>query len=383
MALTAVFQIGSLGDTIVSIPTLLSLRERIPGCTEYLLVSRFDGHAKVMPSHVFDMVWRPAHQVNYDGPGVGIHPLWSAAETLARLRYYRPRHCVYLMPTRRTIRQIDRDKLFFNAAGIRDLHGFQPIAEEEASSDGSPLLQTTEAYLRFRRVWGAEAETTFPRFATLPLLKPGSSARSWVDQWLADNRRYPARPLLAFSPFANTPARCLPFTSICAVLSGLESDLDVEAILLGGADDATAGDAAIRESGAGVNACGAFSLEESAAFLQRCRLVVATDSGPMHLAGAVGVPSVATFSRVSLRVNRWFPITVGSTILFRDVDCVGCNAAICQVPGHPCLDGINANHIIAAAANRLRGSSAPPASIGGTSMFDWTTEVGSAVPVRM
>ena len=93
--LVAVFQIGSLGDSIVSLPTLLSIKELLPDCSEYLLVSRFDSKLKVLPSDIFDMAWKPSLKLQY------APRLLSVASTLVKLRYYRPKYCVYLMASER------------------------------------------------------------------------------------------------------------------------------------------------------------------------------------------------------------------------------------------------------------------------------------------
>lgn len=44
-----------------------------------------------------------------------------------------------------------------------------------------------------------------------------------------------------------------------------------------------------------VNAIGNFSLKESAALMAQCRLLLCNDSGPMHIAAAVGTPTVSVF----------------------------------------------------------------------------------------
>jgi hypothetical protein len=313
--------------------------------------------------------------MKYEGPGSGVLQLWSVAQVLAQLRYYRPRHCVYLMPTDRTPRQIGRDKLFFKAAGIRDLHGFIPVTKNETLREDLSQLQTTEAFLRFWRVWGLDADAQFPNYAAVPLLRPPASAYRKVNEWFAVNRRHPRWPLVAFCPYANETARTLPFNSICSLLSRLEAELGLEAVLLGGRKDSTDAEHATRESGAGLNACGAFSLEESAAFLESCRVVVTTETGPMHLAGALGVPFVATFSRVTIRVNQWFPIAVNSSLLFRDVECAGCEFSNCDVPGHPCLSGIKVDHIMAAVAGKLHGAPVCSQMLDGTRLVEWTTDL--------
>ncbi len=373
MSLIAVLQIGSLGDTIVSIPVLRSLRDFIPTCSEYLLISRFDTKLKVMPNHVFDMAWKSKYQINYRPPGEGSSHIFSVAKLLAQLRYYRPAHCVYLMPTLRSKRQIERDRLFFKIGGVKELHGFDVLDDDETSLKELSPLQTTEAFRRFYRIWGAEAATKFPQYSNPPLLLPGEGAIRRVTEWVASHRRHPARPLVAICPYSNIAARNISAETIRGLLYRLETEFNVEAVLLGGHKDTADAAFAIAQSGTGLNACGLFSVEESAALLKACRLVIATESGPMHLAGAVGVPAVVTFSRVNKYLNAWFPLSSDSTILYRDVECAGCVMPTCPIEGHPCMSGIKIDHVLAAVASKLNHSCVLPAKLEGTQVVEWTS----------
>lgn len=375
MSLTAVFQIGSLGDAIVSVPVLRSIRELIPSCSEYLLVSRFDSHLKAMPSHVFDMAWKPKLQVNYLHRNAGIKRLGSVAVLFAKLRYYRPQHCVYLMPAYRSRLQIERDKRFFSLGGVKNLLGFRSLTETELSGENCSEWHTTEAFLRFARIWGVEAKVRFPEYSATPFLTPGESANRRVAEWLALTRRYHTRSLVAVCPYSNCASKSIPATSIPRLLYRLETELNLETVLIGGCKDAIEADNAIKQSGAGVNACGTFSIEESAALLKSCRLAIAADSGPMHLAGAVGVPLVVTFSRYNEPMAQWFPLGVDSTILFREVECAGCRLETCPVQGHPCMTDIEVDHIITAVSRKIMGLPVHWASLDATKMIDWRSQV--------
>ena len=59
-----------------------------------------------------------------------------------------------------------------------------------------------------------------------------------------------------------------------------------------------------------LNLAGKLSVGELAALLSRCRLLVSNDSGPVHVAAAVGIPVVALFGRSQPGINatRWRPL---------------------------------------------------------------------------
>lgn len=347
MSLAAVFQIGSLGDSIVSIPSLLSIRELLPDCTDYILITGFQSNAKLSSSAVFEMAWKPAQSFSFFQTGSRWRRFASAAGLFARLRYLRPKYCVYLMPSERTERQVARDATFFRAAGIRNLIGFRALSEPER-------LDRREACLRFRRLWGSASDERLEQYATPPFLCASGDAVLPVTNWLQANRRFPQRPIVAFCPFSNCSARDLPPETSAQILRGLEAGLRAEAVVVGGAKDKQRGAELVQTAGVDLNACGIFDVRHSAALLSLCSLAVCAESGPMHLAGALGVPVVAVFSRVNVSMKQWLPLGVEQTVLYHEVPCAGCRLSDCNVPGHPCITRTSAADVLAAAASHLK-----------------------------
>ncbi|HEV2818943.1 MAG TPA: glycosyltransferase family 9 protein, partial [Solirubrobacteraceae bacterium] len=76
-------------------------------------------------------------------------------------------------------------------------------------------------------------------------------------------------------------------------------------------------------------------------------VVVVGNTGPAHLAAAVGTPVVSLFAPTVPAV-RWRPWGVAHELLHVDVPCAGCRARKCPVPGHPCLGGVEIEEVVAA-----------------------------------
>ena len=89
----------------------------------------------------------------------------------------------------------------------------------------------------------------------------------------------------------------------------------------------------------GLDLGGRTSLAELAAVIAGAEAVVVGNTGPAHLAAAVGTPVVSLFAP-TVPVVRWRPWRVEHELLFRDVPCAGCRARVCPVDGHPCLDDV-------------------------------------------
>ena len=75
--------------------------------------------------------------------------------------------------------------------------------------------------------------------------------------------------------------------------------------------------------------------------------IVVGNTGPAHLAAAVGTPVVSLFAPTVPAV-RWRPWLVRHELLYVDVPCAGCRARACPVPGHPCLGGVEVADVVAA-----------------------------------
>ena len=71
------------------------------------------------------------------------------------------------------------------------------------------------------------------------------------------------------------------------------------------------------------------SIRELAALLSRCNMVVCNDSGPMHLAAALDVPTVAIFGPTDH--VAWHPISENASIVRRDMPCWPCSAHKCKI----------------------------------------------------
>ncbi|HEX3623622.1 MAG TPA: glycosyltransferase family 9 protein [Acidimicrobiales bacterium] len=76
--------------------------------------------------------------------------------------------------------------------------------------------------------------------------------------------------------------------------------------------------------------------------------VVVGNTGPAHLAAAVGTPVVSLFAP-TVPAARWAPWGVASVLLGdQDIACRGCRARTCPVPGRPCLSSVGVAQVHAA-----------------------------------
>ncbi|WP_320784403.1 glycosyltransferase family 9 protein [Streptomyces sp. CRN 30] len=106
--------------------------------------------------------------------------------------------------------------------------------------------------------------------------------------------------------------------------------------------------------GHGTDLGGRTGAPELAGVLAGARAVVTGNTGPAHLAAAVGTPVVSLFAPV-VPAERWGPYGVPCVLLGdQDAPCAGSRARECPVPGHPCLNTVTATDV-AAAVEKLVG----------------------------
>ena len=93
---------------------------------------------------------------------------------------------------------------------------------------------------------------------------------------------------------------------------------------------------------------GRVDLAGLAEVLAGAEVVVVGNTGPAHLAAAVGSPVVSLFSPV-VPAGRWRPWGVAQVLLGdQGAACAGSRARTCPVAGHPCLDGVPVAAVVAA-----------------------------------
>jgi ADP-heptose:LPS heptosyltransferase len=91
---------------------------------------------------------------------------------------------------------------------------------------------------------------------------------------------------------------------------------------------------------------------ELTSLIASASVVVCGNTGPAHLASAVGTPVVSIYAPTVPAV-RWRPWRVPHMLLGdQDIACAGCRARICPVAGHPCVATVTAGDVLAAVETR-------------------------------
>lgn len=103
-----------------------------------------------------------------------------------------------------------------------------------------------------------------------------------------------------------------------------------------------------------INLVGETEILQLGALLERCEVCVTCDSGPMHIAAAVGTPTVALFGPTS--PARHQPYGAGHTVVEKPVPCRPCYKQMChrQDAPHLCMKEIGTAEVVKTLKNKLR-----------------------------
>lgn len=204
---------------------------------------------------------------------------------------------------------------------IRDIAELNFLKNMTVREDDS--LHNVEEDLILLDFLGIEKRKTYPLdyFATV-------EERHEAEKWLKE-RRAEARMLIGFHPgasaFKNHSRKKWPQSSFAALIDNLSSELkDSIFLLFGGAEERDLRRAIIslvrdRERVLSVES---LSIRQAAALMMNCCLFVSNDSGPMHMAAAARVPTVAVFGPTNPKWVR--PWGVPHRVVRTGVPCSPC-----------------------------------------------------------
>lgn len=192
-----------------------------------------------------------------------------------------------------------------------------------------------------------------------PGAAPGRAPSLPAD--LADRYGPSARPYAVLVPGAsNGAAKRWPLPYWSALGDRLNRDLGLEVVLSGAASERALVDAVSTGMSMPVdNLVGQTSLESLTKLLAFASIVVAGDTGPLHLAAAVGAPVVGIFGPTDPRNSG--PRSARAAVLRLDLSCSPCydlrSPADCKLPDRsmPCMWGISPDRVFATVQELLQG----------------------------
>ena len=177
----------------------------------------------------------------------------------------------------------------------------------------------------------------------------------YIEEFLATQGLESGEKMVALHPGASCPSKIWPVERFALVADRLAEQFKIKVVVVSGPDNVDIGRNLLKLLHCPyIDATGKTTVSQLASLLRRCCLFISNDSGPVHIATAVGAPVVAIFGRnqPGLSPRRWGPTGKGDVFLHKDVGCVECLAHNCQ-KGFACLKAISVEEVLAAAKRLL------------------------------
>ncbi|MFC4533952.1 glycosyltransferase family 9 protein [Sphaerisporangium dianthi] len=175
-------------------------------------------------------------------------------------------------------------------------------------------------------------------------LPPGDDGALAVRRPLPSVDQFTGAPgYVVVHPGTSAPARAWPAEHHATTVRDLVL-AGVRVVVTGDPDEQ-----ALTAQVAGAYGCdlgGVTTFPELAAVLAGASVAVVANTGPAHLAAAVGTPVVSLFAPV-VPAARWAPYRVPVVLLGdQQAPCRGSRARVCPVAGHPCLSSVTAEEVV-------------------------------------
>jgi lipopolysaccharide heptosyltransferase I len=289
----ALIKPSALGDIVQALPVLTALRRRYPRAHIAWLVNR--GYEPLLRGHP------DLDEVLPFDRGATRHGLWQAARNYAGfLRDLRGRRFDLVIDLQGLLRSG-----LFTAASAAPRRVGLGCAREGAAwfyTDVVPVadFSALHAVQRYWLVAEALGAGDGPVEFRLPIRE---AERLWAEEALRDC----PRPWLAFAVGARWLTKRWPPEHFAALARRAQARFGGTAVFVGGRDEAALAEAAgARLAGPWRNLSGRTALPQLAALLSLADVMVANDTGPLHLAAALGRPVVAPYTCTRVALNGPF-----------------------------------------------------------------------------
>lgn len=178
-------------------------------------------------------------------------------------------------------------------------------------------------------------------------------------QWLGEGtgRFDMAKPMIGLHPGATWPAKkWLPerFAELADIIT---AKFNGQVIVTAGPDDGEVIATMMKHAFSPIKVIKALPLRQLAAVMSHCTAFVSNDAGPMHIAAALGIPTIGLFGPGEEDI--WFPYDPagGNAALRKDVPCHPCHLDFCNRQGNgfmECMKLLEVSDVFRAVEKTLR-----------------------------
>ena len=324
-----IVRLGSLGDIIHAIPAVAALRDALPGAQiDWLVDPRY--------VELVQLVTAVTHAVPVD-PRAGMIRLFATLSELRRRKY----------KVAIDFQGLIKSATMARMAGAERVLGFPQaeLREKAARAFYTDAPETVRAahvvFKNLELVAALGIETGEPSF---PLNVPRTAAVEDVEA------RFGGAPFALVNPGAAWPNKRWPPERYGAVAAAIRERFGWMSLVLWGPKEQTLAAAVVEAAKGAAVLAPPTSIVDIFGIAKAARVAVSGDTGPLHIAGAVGTPVVALFGPTKAERNG--PWSAGDVVVARTERCECLYQRECRRSA-PCIDEIAVDEVTAALDRRL------------------------------
>ena len=327
-----IVRLGSLGDVVHTIPAAAALRAHFPDARiDWIVAPRY--------LELLELVQGLDARIGLDSRRVGA--ALSIVRDLRRAHYHAVIDCQGLLKSAVIARAVAGDRTIgFPRAHLREPAARIFYSQTPDPGDARHVIAKTLALL-------APLGVRTPRIE-FPLSIPVTDAGEQVSE-AAGTGGY-----ALINPGAAWPNKRWPPERFGALTHALRERRRIRSVVLWGPGEEPLARAVVDASQGSAVVAPPTTITDLFALARRAALMVSGDTGPLHIAAAVGVPLVALFGPT--RPERNGPWSASDVVVSRVEQCSCHYERRCR-KAHPCIDDISIEEVVAAAERRLTASS--------------------------
>jgi lipopolysaccharide heptosyltransferase II len=337
-----VIRTDRVGDVVLSMPVVQALRAAFPEAYISMMVAPCAREIVENNSYLDDCVIYDKKQI-----GVGLFRTWRFSSMLRRKKF----DIAFILHPN------NRAHVAVYLAGIPQRVGYRKnlpflLTDAIEHTKHRGAKHEVEYNLDLVRAIGIEPVAEHPH---VPVTR---EAQELAADLLRQAGITPSDTVIVLHPSASCPSKVWPAASFARAADSLSDKYGCKTVVVAGADGLGLADEVVkRMSRHAVNLAGKTSIGTLAGIFKRSLLVISNDSGPVHVASAVGAPVISIFGRKQkgLSPRRWGPLGEHGKALHKDVGCVECRAHAC-VRDFACLKAVTVDDVLSAADSLLRNT---------------------------
>ena len=343
-----IYRLGSLGDTVLVLPALRAIRNKYPESSITLLTNLpISEKAAPIPS-ILESTGLIDRTIDYPLGTRSVREFLKLARELRNADF----DMMFYLAAYRGLMSVLRDWIYFSIFASPIIYGL-PLRKADRillRDEKTPNLYEWEAKRIARRI---------KRGVSVDL----NSDLSW-DLQITSKEKSLAKALLSEDFLkCQVIVVCFGTKNSCndwgedkwASFRDLlaKSNPDCGIVVVGTKQEHSRGERFLSGwSGKGINLCGKTNPRETAAVMMLCKVYIGHDSGPLHLAAAVGAQCVGVYGARNMP-GHWFPRAGKSTVIYKNVDCRGCGLQDCLEKGKICIRGISSEEVHSAVRAKI------------------------------